>query len=363
MNRRDFLMVAGVGFLIGTKQGFAKVAHNRYLFSANDEAGTHFISRVDPRLKTKISHTLPFRAHDLLYLNNEEVIGFGRRPGFLCAKVNFKTGDVQNIEATKGRHFYGHGCLSADKSVLFTTENDFESAQGIIGIRDVNTLKTLGEYSSFGVGPHDIYLMPDNKTLVVANGGIQTHPDFGRRKLNIKSMQPSLVYIDVESGKKLGEYRLDDHLLSIRHLTLTEQGDVGVATQYQGNLYRKQPKDLVAWQRKEGPLTPLKVTQQSLEPCKGYMADLAFDPRQQLLAVTTPRGNRITVWDIKRRSYLYAAEIPEVSGIQFLKEQGVFLVSNAKGQFLSVELRRERAQIMEVASFDRVKWDNHFILS
>ena len=88
------------------------------------------------------------------------------------------TGQRQLISAATGRHFYGHGCLSADKSVLFTTENDYDAVKGVIGIRDAKDFQSVGEYSSYGIGPHDIHLMPDGKTLVVANGGIQTHPDF-----------------------------------------------------------------------------------------------------------------------------------------------------------------------------------------
>ena len=41
----------------------------------------------------------------------------------------------------------------------------------------------IGELASFGVGPHEVVLMPDGATLVVANGGIRTHPDRDRAKL------------------------------------------------------------------------------------------------------------------------------------------------------------------------------------
>lgn len=334
----------------------------RYVFSANDHNGNHYLSRLDQLLKTKVSHTIPFRAHDVLCLNNNSIIGFGRRPGFFCTKVNFETGASQTIEAAEGRHFYGHGCLSADDSLLFTTENNFDKVQGVIGVRDASTLKPLGEFSSFGIGPHDIHLMPDNKTLVVANGGIQTHPDFGRRKLNLKTMQPSLVYIDVATGNKLGEYRLDDHLLSIRHITLTVQGDVGVAMQYQGDIYRQQPQALVAWQSKNGELVPFNVANDIIESCHGYMADLAYDPELQLLAATSPRGNCLMVWDITTQRYCYAVDVLEVSGIQFSKQQKVFLVSTAEGQLLSIRAMRDRAQISVVAQYEMIKWDNHLVL-
>ena len=309
----------------------------------------------------KESIEIPFRAHDVLSLNEGVVIGFGRRPGMQCIKVDFSSGEITTLGASKGRHFYGHGCLSADSKVLFTTENDYENARGVIGIRDVETLKVIGEFPSYGIGPHDIHLMPDQKTLVVANGGVQTHPDFGRRQLNLKTMQSSLVYLDSQSGKKLGEYRMDDSLLSMRHLTVTAQGDVGVAAQFKGDIYRQKPQTLAAWQHYDGPLNALEIAGADLEHCRGYMADLAYDPQRQLLAVTSPRGNRVTFWDVKTRRYLYSIEVPEVSAIQFLSQRQQFLASSAKGQLLEIRATKEMAKISTNVTFANVQWDNHLI--
>ena len=34
------------------------------------------------------------------------------------------------------RHFFGHGVFSADGKLLYTTENDYQNARGMIGVRD-----------------------------------------------------------------------------------------------------------------------------------------------------------------------------------------------------------------------------------
>lgn len=291
------------------------------------------------------------------------MIAFGRRPDRLCAVAHFDQPKVQLIPAAELRHFYGHGCLNQQGDVLFTTENDYDAARGTIGIRDLKTHQLLGEYETYGVGPHDIHLMPDGKTLVVANGGIETHPDFGRRKLNLKTMQPTLTYIDAETGKKLDDFRLADHQLSIRHLTVTEQGDVGVATQYQGNLYKKQPQTLVAWQARGGELKAFQIDSNAIKPLKGYMADLAVDSQQQILAVTSPRGNQITFWDIAESRFLHALELPEPSGIVYQPEAGRFLVSSAKGGVYSVTTTRTNSLASSIHQFEQVMWDNHMLLA
>src|SRR3546814_2990778 len=79
-------------------------------------------------------------------------------------------------------------------------------------------------------------LLSDGRTLAVANGGIQTHPARRREKLNIDTMQPSLAYIDAESGALLHDHRLPPalHQASIRHIAATAGDTVGVVMQYEG---------------------------------------------------------------------------------------------------------------------------------
>ncbi|MGB0057672.1 MAG: DUF1513 domain-containing protein, partial [Methyloceanibacter sp.] len=84
------------------------------------------------------------------------------------------------------RHFFGHGVFSADGRLLHTTENDYKNAQGIIGVRDATDgYKQIGEFSARGMEPHDVALLADGRTMVIANGGIRTHPDSGADELNL----------------------------------------------------------------------------------------------------------------------------------------------------------------------------------
>ena len=87
-----------------------------------------------------------------------------------------------------------------------------------------------------GIGPHEVLLLPDGKTLCVANGGILTHPDYGKLELNLDTMRPSLAYLDAASGKLLERVELDPalHRLSIRHLAVAADGAVWFGCQYMG---------------------------------------------------------------------------------------------------------------------------------
>lgn len=367
MNRRQFLkhtLAASGAICFGSRPALLSANDQQALYSATDQGDYHQISRLNLQTGERQHWQIPFRAHDILPLpHHQQVIAFGRRPDKFCAVAHFNEPEVQLIDAADKRHFYGHGCLNQQGNVLFTTENDYDAARGVIGIRDLQTHQILGEYDTYGIGPHDIHLMPDGKTLVIANGGIETHPDFGRRKLNLKTMQPSLVYIDAANGQKLDEYRLNDHLLSIRHLTVTKSGDVGVATQYQGKLYKQQPQTLVAWQAHGEDLQALSIENDSIKPLKGYMADLAVDTQQSILAVTSPRGNQLTFWDIKQSHFLHALDLPEPSGIVYQPESGSFLVSSAHGGVYHVTATRTDSSANPIHQFEQVMWDNHMLLA
>jgi len=367
MQRRDFLKFSASLLATGlSHQALANPADSFRVYSASDSGQRlNRLSIWESASNTAQHHPIPFRAHDILpFADQQRVLAFGRRPEMQCVLVD-TTGNADGrlIDAAEGRHFYGHGCFSADNSTLFTTENEYDEARGVIGIRDAASLEIIGEYDTYGVGPHDIHLMPDGKTLVVANGGIETHPDYGRRKLNIETMQPSLVYIDVASGKKLDEFRLSDHKLSIRHLVVSKRGDAGIATQYQGDTYREQPHTLVAWQPYGKALQEIAIPAPLTQSIRGYMADIAFDEQNQVLAVTAPRGNRLTLWDIEASKLVQEVELSEPSGVQYLAGKQQFIVSGAKGDLTAVHLRHSRVTTQTLFTDTDTAWDNHLVIA
>lgn len=79
--------------------------------------------------------------------------------------------------------------------------------------------------------------MADGSTLVIANGGIRTHPDLPRIKSNLANMRPSLAYVDVASGRllQLQEPEPQWHQLSIRHIDVSPDDRVAVAMQFEGS--------------------------------------------------------------------------------------------------------------------------------
>ena len=183
---------------------------------------------------------LPERGHDVTFdpVSRRAVV-FARQPGtFAVVFDHTKRSQTLTIASVEGRHFYGHGVFSPDGALLYATENDFDNAAGMIGVYDAtDSFRRVGEFPTYGIGPHEFLLMPDGRTLAIANGGIETHPDFGRAKLNL-----------VDDAAVAGVRRPDQrrphrrasfcrpalHQLSIRHMDFDATGAVWFGCQYEG---------------------------------------------------------------------------------------------------------------------------------
>lgn len=147
--------------------------------------------------------TLEGRGHDIaVHPDCRMAVVFARRSGRFAVVIDLQ--DQRRARAfapPSDRHFYGHGFFSNDGRLLFATENDFDVERGCIGIYDVtHGFTRIGEFDSGGIGPHEALLLGDKKAIAVANGGIATHPDYPRQKLNLAEMRPSITLIDIESG-------------------------------------------------------------------------------------------------------------------------------------------------------------------
>ena len=52
--------------------------------------------------------------------------------------------------AETGRAFNGHAVASADGRHLYTTEMDLESGQGLVGVREMASLRKIAEWPTQG---------------------------------------------------------------------------------------------------------------------------------------------------------------------------------------------------------------------
>ncbi len=332
--------------------GWSSVGTPDYLSAARAPDGTYLLAGLTTTGDITFTIPLPARGHAAAaHPERAEAVAFARRPGTFALVMDCRDGAVlKTLTAPKGRHFYGHGTFSADGTMLFTSENDYEAGEGIIGLWDVTQNYTrIGEFSSGGVGPHDLKLMPNGDTLVVANGGIETHPDMGRSKLNIPVMMPNLSYVSL-TGEILEQIELTAslHKNSIRHLAVSQDGTVAFAMQWQGS-NSEAPPLLGLHKRGETPHL-LSAPEAVHRAMQGYAGSVAFGGEGMLVAITSPRGNQTQVFWINRREFLVSQTLEDVCGIS-TAPTGFYLTT---GTGLTGRLRAEKRQ-------HPLQWDNHLV--
>lgn len=290
---------------------------------------------------------------------------FARRPGYMGIEVDLASGElVKQFHCAEGRHLYGHGCFSIDGKLLFTTEADIKGGVGKIGIRDADTYQPLGEYDSYGVGPHELRLMPDGKTLVVANGGLLTRPDTGRRVLNLDTMDSSLVYIDVHSGELVDQIRVNEPKASLRHLDVAEDGTVAVAIQVQREAtHHTDLVPLAITHRRGEPARALHEPQPVLARLQDYMGSVAISNTSRRVGFTSPRGNLAVFWDIDSGEFVGQHSMRDVCGLATDPSQSRFILSSSSGQMRVLDSRTLQEQREQRVNAAGLHWDNHMVVT
>ncbi len=317
------------------------------------------------------------RGHDATYHpKTGRIVAFARRPGNFAVAFNAHDLSEPTLFTTPtSRHFFGHGIFSRDGRLLYTTENDFGANHGVIGIYDAsNTYGRIGEFPSHGIGPHDITILDDDRTLVVANGGIETHPDFGRAKLNLNTMSPSLCFIDRTTGDLTARQKLpsNHHHLSIRHLAATSNSDVWFGCQWEGALI--DTPALIGSASLDKEVSLLESTTTVGPMLRGYIASVSISASARWLAASAPRANRVLIIDTERQIIHNAVDVADGSGVARGRDEHMFNITSGHGALVShnptTPLGNPRlgekpdfqtAPANPVRNFSDISFDNHLL--
>lgn len=241
-----------------------------------DRVGIFGVDWAAGRLQLQAELAIPSRAHGLLALPDGGFMAVAARPGRWLLRCDAQGAEVRRWsmdDDTPARSFDGHLEASADGAWLYTVETDPATGAGWISVRDARSLQRVAQFSSGGIDPHQLLLTEDGG-LVVANGGIVR--DSRGRKIALEKMDSSLVRLDARSGRLLGQWRLPDSRLSLRHIAWShaDRPLLGIALQAEHDL---------AEQRAEAPLLALWDGHALSLPTAdnrggGYAGDIAAAP-------------------------------------------------------------------------------------
>ncbi|WP_119388582.1 DUF1513 domain-containing protein [Taklimakanibacter lacteus] len=310
------------------------------------------------------STILPSRGHDATVRPaTAEIVVFARRPGNWFAVIDAAKGRLlRTVISDKARHFYGHGVFTPDGRLLYATENDTQTGDGILGIYDAsNAYARIGEISSRGIGPHDIAFLPDGKTLVIANGGLRTLPGSGREVLNPDDIKPNIALVDADHDRTLAALELDrpHQALSIRHMAVAQDRTVVFGCQYQGN-----PNDLpplVGTVSPDGKIQLLDMPEEELLGMANYVGSISLDRNEDVIAATSPQGGSVALWNRRTGAFLTRERMSDVCGVAALPAAHDFLLTSGNDGVRSLH---EGAETLPRLSGVRLRswiWDNHLL--
>lgn len=355
INRRDFLKIGLAVTAASVLPGCIGWQSKPWFVSCcTDKSGAHYAAAFDQAGNLINKLPIPARGHQVIGVPNKpgHALVFARRPGNFLIEIDFASGSVvKQINSVQGQHFFGHGVVTADNKHLLTTENDYEKGRGLVVVRDLDTLTQVDKFDSGGIGPHELRLMPDNNTIVIANGGILTHPAQPRKKLNLDSMEPNLAYMSLNDGKVLSAYQLDNKHLSIRHLDVSKSGKVVVGLQYQGA--KNDLNKLIVSHQGEDSLTNLNAPESIWRRMNQYTASVAIDSGADKVAVACPRGDMLTFWNLSSGDFINAHRLSDGAGVTKFGEQ--FVATNGKGQMFNANANSKQI----IGKHSELKWDNH----
>jgi hypothetical protein len=333
----------------------------RYLAARRHDDGFEAVL-LDARGHLARSVPLPARGHSFaIDAARGRAVVFGRQAGFYATAFDLHGNTPATaLPLPEDRHFFGHGVYGSDGHLLFATENDFEAGRGVLGVYDASlggAYRRIGEFDSDGIGPHEVVLMPDGRTLCVANGGILTHPDYGKLELNLDTMAPSLVYLDMRNGRVVDRVTLPAtlHRLSIRHLAVAADGAVWFGMQYSGPAQDRPP---LIGRHRRGQSAPelFAGPPDVLRRLRNYVGSLSTDAAGEVIAASSPVGGLVTYWNAADGAYMGCTDIADGCGVAPAAGNG-FLVSSGEGDLLHA------GPGLAPTLLDRdpaTAWDNHF---
>lgn len=361
IDRRQFLVGSLVTLAAANKvlasEGVAGTSSELYVSGARLTDGTYAVLVVadDGRIVREIP--MSARGHDIAvdHAARRAVI-FARRPGFFALAFDIDgRREPEVFTPPPDRHFYGHGVFSGDGRLIYATEHDVGTGDGMIGIYDATGgWRRVGEFPSFGVGPHEAILLSDGRTLAVANGGFGNDPATGRESIGIADMQPNVAFIDLATGALKARHGIPDavNLLSLRHLAETPKGDLWFGAQWQGGL--EDTPALIGRVGIDRPIALLETADPLGIELKGYIGAVAVSGDGRLLAASAPLAGQIVHIDTETGKVARATRIKDSSGITVGAAAAEFAMSTGQG-IVRVEGRDGARQV----KFSGMEFDNH----
>ena len=220
------------------------------------------------------------------------------------------------------------------------TEASRSDSEGKIVVRDAKTLEVKSEIPSFGVSPHELFLVDNGETLAVSNSG--------KREKD----RSNIAFIELKSKKLLEKVELDDPEYSAQHFIVTNKGEIFAAV---NRLDQSRNISYALATGKRGtskPLAMLGMPKVHSSEIATQILSVAYDESSHILATTCPTSGWAHLWNMNKMSLLKSFQIRKASGVVLLPSENAFVIASmASGEVL----RKVSLKTMECATLQTDK--------
>lgn len=381
INRRSFLRlgaaVGGAGLFSPLLQAASWPSSELLISGVDQTDGRHGVAwdHGYPNLSNDFSPQAGwvetgFRGHAIAHhpIHPGRTLLFGRRPGWWFAEVDYGTGEMTHkIAPPQGVHFTGHGCFSRDGRLLYTTENHYNNGgQALIGVWDSTSYQRIRTLSiDGGIGLHDLRAHPNGKWLVAAVGGLLTHPDQGRKKLNLETMSSFLLYLDRQTGAVVQRVAVAEPKSSIRHIDVAPDGLVSVAIQLQRSATGHEETVPLMGTHRAGmrEIRLFTASEEAHDLMQDYVGSTVISPLSRVVGFTSPRGNHACFWNMDSGAWVKSHSMTDVCGLGLSRNERYFILTNSVGEVRYLDSRTLQEEDSLRRKYPSIRWDNHLIIS
>lgn len=248
--------------------------------------------------------------------NNKYSVFCVEKNGINACMIDLQTQSViRTLQTEKNKLFSGHASFSADGKKIACIEKDKGNHQGSITIRHTDTFEIIQQLPTLGLSPHDCQLGTDN-ILTISNTG----------KSESGFHQPSLVRINLDTGKLIERIKLDTADLNCGHFITTNNNAMVIASAAVNDKDKTLPGG-VSIRKKNKNMTTMTEPAEVIKHMTGEALSITVDEQRSVAAITHPEANLLTFWSIKDKKLMkvYAFENPR--GLSQTLDKKYFIIS------------------------------------
>lgn len=249
VGRRQAIYMIGSGLMAAGTVGLGISAFRRSEFSAEEECvavtlgnntGTKSTFLTEANLRTnKIQQIeLPMESgHSALCLPGKRLVCIGHKsPTSLLLDSENKV--MKKIEAPHGYMYGGHGVVFLKQKQVLLTSHAITAASevdsGLIQVFSLDDMELIHQFSSYGIHPHEVRLLPGESSYVVTHyGWLSKENTPNPEHFVLGVLNPKLTVFSVETHLPIAHHPVFPKYAIFTHIDVGPDGQVyGINNQY-----------------------------------------------------------------------------------------------------------------------------------